>query len=289
MKHIKLFSILILIFGSITLNASTMDDLSLLIKNKKVFIYGVKSTDKNISNGVGLFYNTHNLKVKVEGSDTVFKTGAVLTYNPFQNSTYINIGANYINQNVQENNSIHNDFNQYSSAVSVGYMLNNDLYVELGENISRLNGPQVSEDTKANSQIIKNTYIQTGKRFETPIGTIDTHLNSSQIYNTLAVKEENYESKINYYLDDAIKVGYAYSINQDQICNAYSLNLSYFSTEYMNNITQDSYNVTLGIKANFTDITNFSTYKPLNKVKKHLARAQKFDHLVLQHNMNLRK
>lgn len=289
MRYFNLFIILSFILGLAALKASTVDNINLLMKTKKMSIYSVKSADKNISNGIGLFYNTQNLKVKVEGSDTVFKTGAVLTYNPFQNSTYINIGANYINQNVQENNPIHNDFNQYSSAVSVGYMLNNDLYAELGENISRLNGPQVSEANKANSQVIKNTYIQVGKRFETPIGAIDTHINSSQIYNTLTVKEENYESKLNYYLDDAIKVGYAYSINQDQICNAYSLNLSYFSTEYMKNITQDSYNVTLGIKANFTDITNFSTYKPLSKVKKHLARAQKFDNLVLQHNMNLHK
>lgn len=285
----KLSSILTLLFGFIALHASTVEDISLLIKNKEMSIYGVRGVDKNISNGVGLFYNTHNLKVKVEGSETVFKTGAVLTYNLFQNSTYINIGANYINQNAQENDSIHNDFKQYSSAVAIGYMLYNDLYIELGENISRLNGPQVSEGTKANSQIIKNTYMQIGKRFETPIGVIDTHINSSQIYNTLAAKEENYESKINYYLDDAIKVGYAYSINQDQVCNVYSLNLNYFSTEYSNNIAQDSYNVTVGIKANFTDITNFSTYKPLSKVKKHLARAQKFDNLVLQHNMNLRK
>ena len=285
----KFSSILTLIFGFITLHASAVDDLSPLVKNKKISIYGVKSKDKNISNGVGLFYNTQNLKVKVEGSDTVFKTGAIATFNPFQTSTYINIGANYINQNVQENDSTHNDFNQYSSAVAVGYILHNDVYVEVGENISSLNGLQVSQDTKASSQIIKNTYMQIGKRFEIPIGTIDTHLNSSQIYNTLAAKEENYESRINYYLDDAIKIGYAYSINQDQICNAYSLNLSYFSTEYMKNITQDSYNVTLGIKANFTDITNFSTYKPLSKIKKRLARAQKFDNLILHNNMNLRK
>lgn len=282
----KLSILLSLLFGFLSLHASPVEDISLLMKNKTMSIYGIKSEDTNRSNGVGIFYNTQNLKVKVEGSQTAFKTGAVLTYNPFLNSTYINIGANYINQNVQNDASLNNNINQYSSAVAVGYMLYNDLYVEVGENISRLNN---SEKTQVSSQIIKNTYMQIGKRFETPIGTIDTHVNSSQIYNTLAAKEENYETKINYYLDDAIKVGYAYSISQDQECNVYSLNLSYFSTEYTKNSAQDSYNVTLGIKANFTDITNFSTYKPLSKVKKRLARAQKFDNLVLQHNMNLRK
>ena len=253
-------------------------------------IYGVKNENEKVNNGMGLFYNSQNLKVKIEGSDTAFKTAAILTYHPFQTpGIYIDIGANYLNANLQENDSINNSFDQYSSAFAVGYMLYNDLYVELGENISRLNGYQVSKDDQESIQVTKDTYMQIGKRFETPIGTVDTHLNNTQIYNTLSTREENYESNVNYYLNDAIKIGYSYSIKQDQVCNGYSLNLSYFSTEYIKNIDQDSYNLTFGIKANFTDITDPSTYKPLHKVKKHLTRTQKFDNLVLRDNMRLRK
>lgn len=281
--------IITFIFSVVPLYASSLADINLLMRTKQMSIYGVKSEDRNTTNGVGLFYNTQNLKVKVEGSGTAFKTGAVVTYNPFRTSTYINIGANYINENLPENDSISNNFNQYSSAVAVGYMLYNDLYVELGENISRLNGYQILEDNKASSQITKDTYSQIGKRFETPIGTIDTHLNSSQIYNTLTAKEENYESSINYYLNDAIKVGYSYRMNQNKICNGYSIDFNYLSTEYTKNIAQDSYNITVGLKANFTDITNFSTYKPTSKVKKHLSKSHKFDNIILQKNMHLRK
>lgn len=285
----KLSIILSLIFGLLSLHASTMEDISLLMKNKKMSIYGVKNKDKNTSNGVGIFYNTQNLKVKIEGSEAAIKTGAVLTYNPPIASTYINIGANYINQNMQNNNFINNNFNQYSSAVAVGYMLYNDLYVELGKNISRLDSVQSSQDTRASSQIIKNTYTQIGKRFETPIGMIDTHLNSSQIYNTLSKKEDNYGTSFNYYLDNTANIGYFYNTSLDVIHTGYSMNLSYFTTQYTKNITQDSYNVTVGIKANFTDITDLSTYNPLTKAKKRLAGTQKFDNLILHNNMRLRR
>lgn len=290
MRHFSLSVILTFIFGSTTLDASSVDNINLLMKDKKMSIYGVKSEDQKSNNGMGLFYNTQNLKVKVEGSDTAFKTGAIFTYHPFQTpGMYIDVGANYINANLQENDSINNNYEQYSSAFAIGYMLYNNLYVEIGENISTLNGYQMSKDDKASAHIRKDSYMQIGKRFETPIGTIDTHLNNSQIYNTLSKKEENYETSVHYYLDNAINIGYFYNTNQDETCTGYSMNLSYFTTQYTRNIAQDSYDVIVGIKANFTDITNFATYTAPKRSKKHLSKAHKFTNLVLHDNMRLRK
>lgn len=277
------------ILGLATLHASPLDDINLLMRNKKMSIYGIKNADKNTTNGVGLFYNTQNLKVKAERSDSSFKTGAMIQTNPFKNPLYVNIGGNYMNEKILGNDLQSSSFNQYSGALAVGYYLNNDLYVEAGKNVSKLNGSKISEDTSINDSISKETYAQLGKRFEMPIGTIDTQLKGNQIYKTLSTKEENYESSVNYYLNDAIKIGYVHSTNQNEISNGYSIDFGYFSTKYSNDITQDCYSITLGMKANFTDITKLSTYKPTSKVKKQLSKSQKFDNIILQKNMHLHK
>lgn len=278
---------IIFLLGLGTIQASPLDDISLLLRDKKMSIYEIKGNNK--TNGVGLFYNTQNLKVKAERSDSSFKTGAMIQANPFQNLIYINIGGNYINEKIFENDLHSNNLNQYSCALAVGYSLNNDLYIEVGENISKLNGSQLSEDAPINTSVSKEAYAQLSKRFQTPIGTIDTQMKGSQIYNALAMKEENYESSVNYYLNDAIRVGYFYNTNQNEISNGYSIDLSYFSTQYTKDITQDCYNITLGLKANFTDITRLSTYKPTSKAKKKLSKSHKFNDIILQKNMHLRK
>lgn len=257
--------------------------------DKKMSIYGIKKADKNATNGVGLFYNTQNLKVKVERSDSAFKTGAMVQTNPFQNPLYVNLGGNYINEEIAGNNLHGNNCNQYSGALAVGYYLKNNLYVEAGKNVSKLDGSQISESTPANGSLSKETYAQLGKRFDTPIGTIDTQMKGNQIYKTLSTKEENYESSVNYYLNDTIKLGYVHSINQNEISNGYSIDLGYFSTQYTKEMTQDNYNITLGLKASFSDITELSSYKPTSKVKKQLSKSHKFDTLILQKNMQLRK
>jgi hypothetical protein len=163
------------------------------------------------------------------------------------------------------------------------------LYLEAGENLNQLSGSQIFEEKPISTSVSKETYLQLGKRFETPIGTVDTNVNGSQLYNTLSAKEENYEGSVNYYLNDAIHFGYIYSVDQNEISNGYSIDFSYFTTQYTKDITQDCYNVTLGLKANFTDITKFSTYKPTSKVKKRLSKSYEFENIVLQKNMHLRK
>jgi hypothetical protein len=250
-------------------------------------LYKVNYEDKNTTNGLGLFYNTQNLKVKAEGSSSTFKTGAMVQVNPLQNPIYFDIGGNYINEKVLGADLQNNNINQYSGAFALGYNLNDDLYLEAGENISQVKQSQTLDETPINTSLSKETYLQLGKRFETPIGIVDTHINSSQLYSTLAVKEDNYAGSVNYYLNDTINVGYFYSINQNEMSNGYSIDLNYFTTQYTKDITQDSYYITLGLKANFTDIMKLSSYKPTKKVKKRLSKSHKFENLILQQNMHL--
>jgi hypothetical protein len=202
---------------------------------------------------------------------------------------YVSIGGNYMNQEVIGNDLHRNKFDQFSGALAIGYTLKNNLYIEAGKNVSKVDGSQPSENTGINNSLSKETFAQLGKRFEMPIGTVDTQMKGSQIYQTLSTKAENYEGSVHYYLNDAIKLGYVHTNNQNDIFNGYSIDVGYFSTQYTKDITQDTYNITLGLKANFTDITDLSSYKPTNKVKKSLSKSQKFDNIILQKNMKLRK
>jgi len=279
----------IFLFAALNLYAISIDEINTLMLTKKMSIYGIKTADKNATNGIGVFYNTQSLKIKAERSDCAFKTGAVVQTNPFQSPMYVSIGGNYMNEEVIGNDLHSNKFDQFSGGFAVGYYLKNDLYIEAGKNVSKLDGSQPSENTGINNSLSKETFALLGKRFEMPIGTVDTQMKGSQIYQTLSAKAENYESSVHYYLNDAIKLGYVHNINQNDISNGYSIDVGYFSTQYTKDITQDTYNITLGLKANFTDITDLSSYKPTSKIKKHLSKSQKFDNIILQKNMKLRK
>ena len=277
------------ILGLATLHASPVDDINLLMHAKKMSIYELKTTDKNVTNGFGIFYNTQNLKIKAERSDCALKTGAVVQTNPFKTPMYISVGGNYLNEEVIGNDLHSSKFDQLSGAMAIGYSLQNDLYIEAGKNVSKLDGSQPSENTGINNSLSKETFAQLGKRFEMPIGTVDTQMKGSQIYQTLSAKVENYEGSVHYYLNDVIKLGYIHNINQNDISNGYSIDIGYFSTQYTKDITQDAYNITLGLKADFTDITDFSSYKSTTKVKKNLSKSKKLDNIILQKNMKLRR
>jgi hypothetical protein len=270
-----------------SLYATTLSEINTMVDTKQISIYKVSPESKYNNYGTGLFYNTPNVKVKVEDSDTAFKTGAVLNANPFKTPIYFKVGANYLDQNIQESDSIVNNVNQYSSGLACGYMLYNDLSVELGSSISKLHGYDDMPDGKSKTYTAKDTYTQIGKRFETPIGTIDTLLNKSQLYNTLSTSQQSYSSSFDYYLNDNFKFNYLYTLNQNNIQNRYGLYYSYLSTEYTQNLSQDSYYISLGLKARFSDIMKFSSYKPSVKKTKRFSKSHKFDDVILQDNMNL--
>lgn len=280
--------LLILTLVFYPLHALPPSEINTPVSAKQISVYKINPESKYHNYGAGLFYNTPNVKLKVEDSDTVFKTGSIVEITPLKSPLYLKVGGNYLDQTNQKNNSIVNNISQYSNGFALGYMPSNDLSVELGHSISKITGYEAITNGKSETHTTKDTYLQIGKRFETPIGTIDTLHNQRQIYNTLSKKEESYSSSFDCYLGDKIKFNYLYTQNPNTIHNGYSLNYSYFTTEYTQNISQDSYHISMGLKAKFSDILDLTSYKPPVKKKKRLLKSHKFDDIILQDNMKIR-
>lgn len=243
---------------------------------------------RTADNGAGLYYNTQNMKLKVEKSPDIVKTGAILKINPFQDSLYVKFGGNYLNQSLCNYDSSKKNVSQYSGAFGIGYALFPDVDLELGTNMTEVTGESGNTENEISNQTIKETYYQIAKRTEIPIGTIDVTLKGNQLYQTLSTKEENYGSSLNYYPDKNMRLGYFYMNSQNSIYSGYRLNYGYFTSEYANNISDNTYAVTVGLKAKFTDILDFSSYaKPIN-IRPKSVRSHRFDDMVLSDNMNLR-
>jgi hypothetical protein len=274
----------------VTLHSSTVEDTNTSNNTNLISMYSINTKtdqDKAIGKGGGLFYNSQNIKLKIEKSADFVKTGAILQVNPLQDSLYLKFGANYLNQNLYNYDSIKENVNQYSGAFGVGYMLNNNLDLEFGSSRTELIRSKTNADNEIANQTIQNTYCQLAKRADIPIGTIDVTLNGNQLYQNLSTKEQTYGSTFNYYPNKNIKLGYFYTNTQNSVSNGYAINYGYLTTEYANNISQNTYTVTVGFKAKFTNITDFSSYIMPMSIKPNLSRLHRFDDMVLHDNMNI--
>ena len=286
MRSSRFFILPAIFLAVITLHSSTIEDTNISNNTNLISIYSINTKTNQpqaIGNGGGIFYNSQNIKLKVEKSADFIKTGAILKVNPLEDSLYLKFGANYLNQNMYNYDSV----SQYSSAIGVGYMLNNDLDLEFGSSITELVRNKTNADNESANQTIKNTYCQLAKRTEIPIGTIDVTLNGNQLYQNLSTKEQTYGSSFNYYPNKDIKLGYFYTNTQNSVSNGYGIKYGYFITEYANNISQNTYTVTVGFKAKFIDITDFSSYIIPMTIKPNLSRLHRFDDIVLHDNMNI--
>jgi len=285
----KVLALPLFFLEAITLNASTIEDINGSSSPSLMTMYNLdtKTNQSEMNNGGGgLLYNSQNIKLKVERSTDAVKTAAIIKVNPLNNSLYTKLGMNYLNQNLYNVNSNAESVSQHSAAVGIGYMLNDNLDLELGSSVTEVNGNKTYLQNEIANQTIKNTYGQLFQRFEMPIGTVDISINGNQLYKNLSTKEQNYRSRLNYYPDDKIKLGYSYSNSQNNVSTGYSIHYGYFTTEYANYISQDTYAVTVGFKAKFMDITDFSSYVIPMKIKPRLIRSHQFDDMVL-YNMNI--
>ncbi len=282
--------VLLFFLEGITLNASTIEESNGTDSTNLLSIYSLKTKPNQpqvSDSGSGVMYNSQTIKLKVEHSSDAVKTAAIVKVNPLQDSLYVKFGVNYLNQNLYNYDSSHESVSQHSGALGVGYMINNDIDVEMGSSVTERIASKTNSQNEISDQTFKNTYCQVAKRAEIPIGTVDVSINGNQLYQTLSAKEQNYGSRFNYYPTDNLKLGYSYTNSQNNVSTGYSLNYGYFSTEYANNVSQNTYSVTVGFKAKFTDITDFSSYIMPVKVKPHLTRSHRFDDIVLYDNMNI--
>jgi len=221
-----------------------------LDKDKTINIYGVSSKinkDKSSSNGLGLMYDSEAIKAKIETTSDFIKFGSILKFNPTNSKWYIKTGLNYINQKLYAPDDTNAKVSQYSGAFATGYMIKDDLYIELGSSLTKLNGKTLGSDYKIVDETTKIAYLELVKRYNLSSGTFDISANCGKSYYEFKDNENSYGVGVDYYPANDIKVGYNYQNEKDNISNKYSFDYGYFFTSYQDNISTNTYDIKAGV------------------------------------------
>lgn len=259
-------------------------------KDSTLSVYGVGAqTDKDQSsyNGLGLSYDSEALKLKAETTPEFLKAGAVLKFNPFSNEWYIKAGANVVNQKMYAADNTSGRVNQYSGALAAGYMLSDDLYAELGASATSLEGQTIGADYEIKAEITKLAYLELAKRWNGNFGTIDATANTGQIYYEFADNQTSSGLGIDYYPLDNAKIGIKHQNELNNIINTLSLQYGMAFTEYTQNTSTETYQVTAGINMTFDSLLDISSYKTPTNIKPHLSELHRFESVSLGSNMNI--
>jgi len=259
------------------------------VRDTTVNVYGVGSKiDKNqdSSAGMGLMFDSEDIKVKIEGTSDFLKTGMVLKFNPFNPNLYFKVGANYINQKMYSPIDTNTRVNQYSGALSSGYMISNDFYVEIGGAYTQLDG-KVFGDYEIKNEQTSLAYLEVAKRWKTGIGTIDTTANGGQVFHEYRSDEFSGGVGVDYYPMDNTKLSYTYQYEENNIANTYAAQYSFFFLEYADNISLDTYQVNAGVKVAFDNLFDISTYKAPTNIKSHLSELHRFESIAFSTNMDI--
>lgn len=248
-------------------------------------IYGVnEKTDKDqsSSNGIGIMYDSEELKVKLESTSDSTKAAAVLKFSPMQN-WYYKIGVNALNQKVYAPDNTNTRVNQYTVGLAGGYMIQQDLYIELGGSYTKLSA-EVFGDYEIKAEKTKDLYIEVVKRWELPYGTLDTTANLGRVNHQLSDNETSSGASIDFYPKDTnAKVGYRYQHEKNNIVSTYSVQYNGFFLDYTDNLSADTDYVMIGIQFNFTDLFDFSTYTLAKNIKPQLSELHRFEDSLLNH------
>ncbi len=254
-------------------------------------IYGVNAkTDKDQSShsGVGIMFDSEEVKVKLEGTSDFIKAGAVLKFNPSNSKWYVKVGANAINQKMYAVDGSTDKINQYSGALATGYMVEDDLYIELGGSLTELKGKMIGVDYEIKDETTKLAYLEIAKRFDLgQSGTLDITSNVGRVNYDFVNNEDSYGMGMDYYPTVDAKIGYQYQNEKDNITNIYSMQYGYFFIEHSRSVSADTYQTTAGLKFAFDDITDFSTYRMSKNIKPHLSELHRFESVTFSGNMNI--
>lgn len=258
-------------------------------RDTTINIYGVGAKidkNQNSSAGAGIMFDSEEVKVKLEATSDFIKTGAVLKFNPFMEDWYFKLGLNYINQNMYAPDDTNDKVNQYSGALGTGYMINNDLYFEVGGAYTQLDGNTIGNDYEVRDETTSLAYLEVAKRWESSFGTIDTTANAGQVFHEFSDDEFSYGVGVDYYPTDNSKLGFNYQNEENNIVSVYSAQYGFVFAEYVDNISTETYQVNAGVKIAFTDLTDFSTYGMPTNIKPHLSELHRFESVAFGTNIN---
>ena len=258
-------------------------------KESTINFYGINAkTDKNQSaaNGLGMMYDSEKIKIKVENTSDFLKTGTVLKFNPMDGKFYVKVGANYLSQRMYSSENDSTKVSQYSAATALGYMLYNDLYLELGTSYTNLNGESFG-NYEIKDEKTHLIYSELVKRWETDIGTIDNTFNIGTTNYEFQENKTSYGLGVDYYPTNNSKLGYQYQHENSNTLNTYSAQYSYVFIEYLDNTSQDTHQVNVGVKIAFSDILDINTYKAPTNIKSNLSELHRFENITFNTNMSI--
>ena len=280
-----------LVVGANASNSSIDEDSSSFglqgYRDTTINIYGVGAKvdkNENSSHGLGLMLDSEDIKIKLETTSDFIKLGTVLKFNPIDGKFYIKVGANYINQKMYAPDDTNAKVNQYSGAIGTGYMINNDLYVEIGGSYTQLDGSKIGNDYEIVDETTSLAYLEVAKRW---FDVLDTTANAGQVFHEFSNDEFSYGLGVDYYPTNNSKLGFNYQNEEDNIVSVYSAQYGYVFAEYVNNISSETYQANVGVKIAFTDLTDFSTYGMPTNIKPHLSELHRFESVAFGTNMEI--
>lgn len=249
----------IIILGACTAQADDTSSRDNLLSLSTTY-YSRDISDNN-QNSYTLSYDTENLKLGVAGASNLFDTNILYKFDPLNDRKwFIKTGAGYRHQQLSPEN-----LTSFFGSLASGYMVQNDLYVEVDGQITKL-----ASDNSATDETTKNIGAHITKRWESAIGTLDTSVRANRIYQHNS--DVNYYSGlINYYPVDNARLGVSYYYSDQSISNNFSLAYGYLYANYTNNMTYDNRNVTLGVQCAFSNVTDFSSYRMPTNIKRHIS------------------
>jgi hypothetical protein len=252
-------------------------------------IYGVNAKtdkDKTSKAGAGIYYNSDEYKIKLESTSDYIKGGAVLKFNPLSGKWYIKVGVNAINQKMYSPDG-EGRVNQYSGMFGTGYMIRDDIYAEIGYSYTDLNGKIIGTDYEVKDEATKQGYIELAKRWQSPLGVIDTTANYGHTDYEFKDNEDSYGGVIDYYPTKELMVKYGYQYEENNIDNQYKLQYRGYFVTYNDQISADTYSVKFGVSIQADDWGDFSSYKMANPNPKHLSNLHKFEDIAFANNMSI--
>ncbi|MCK9372773.1 MAG: hypothetical protein M0P91_06220 [Sulfuricurvum sp.] len=231
-------------------------------RNNLISLYGINSEVENTKeNTVGIFYNTEEVKVRLDKGADLYNAAALLKFNPLENKGYIKIGVDYMNRKIGGEQT-----DTYYGSLGLGYMVLDDVYVEVGSSINKLNGGLTVPD-----QTTKQMYADITKRFDTSAGTLDTSLSCGNIGSEFTENKNFYKIGMDYYPVNNARLAYVYSRIEGNTSNNFSLAYGYLIAAYRNSLSYDARTITLGVQFAFADMLDISSYTMPTNIKLHLS------------------
>ncbi len=293
MKHLKLLFITPIIFSTLLWGENIIQmpiKKPVQSRDTTFDIYGVGAkvdADHASHEGVGVMLDSEKLKIKLEATGDFFKSGLILKLNPFDDYWYFKGGANYLNKKMYAPDNATAKVTQYSGALSAGYMLKNDFYMELGASYTTLDGEIFSPTYKITGEDTKFAYLEAAKRWSISFGTIDAIANAGKVDYEFKPDETSCGAELDLYPADNAKIGVDYQYERSNIIRGYSAQYAFLFVQRSDNLSLHTYQVNMGIKIAFSDIFDTSTWRAPSKIKPHLSELHRFEELVFGTNMSI--